>query len=176
MIIVFIISFYMIFQYVSCKVNAGYGKMQRAEVWFRTIVLFEAIVLILTNLLSILHIMTRAVDFVAWLVISIIFAFLYGKNKNERTLEKLSVVKMFQNGANHTGEKSKSEKALIWIMLAILGILSLVLLFGTIFTVPYNYDSMTYHLARIGYWIDHAGRIGGGDCCPRNHQQCGRVC
>ena len=155
MIIVFIISFYMIFQYVSCKVNAGYGKMQRAEVWFRTIVLFEAIVLILTNLLSILHIMTRAVDFVAWLVISIIFAFLYGKNKNERTLEKLSVVKMFQNGANHTGEKSKSEKALIWIMLAILGILSLVLLFGAIFTVPYNYDSMTYHLARIGYWIDH---------------------
>ena len=51
--------------------------------------------------------------------------------------------------------KNKSENALIWIMLAILGILSLVLLFGTIFTVPYNYDSMTYHLARIGYWIDH---------------------
>lgn len=155
MIIVFIISFYMIFQYVSCKVNAGYGRMQRAEIWFRTIVLFEAIVLILTNVLSVLHIMTRAVDFVAWLVIAIIFAFLYGKNKNERTFEKLSVVKMFQNGANHTGEKSKSEKALIWIMLAILGILSLVLLFGAIFTVPYNYDSMTYHLARIGYWIDH---------------------
>ena len=155
MIIVFIISFYMIFQYVSCKVNAGYGKMQRAEVWFRTIVLFEAIVLILTNLLSILHIMTRAVDFVAWLVISIIFAFLYGKNKNERTLEKLSVVKKLRNEANHTGGKSKSENALIWIMLAILGILSLVLLFGAIFTVPYNYDSMTYHLARIGYWIDH---------------------
>lgn len=175
MIIVFIISFYMIFQYVSCKVNDGYGRMQRAEVWFRTIVLFEAIVLILTNLLSILHIMTRAVDFVAWLVITIIFAFLYGKNKNERTLEKLSVVKMFQNVANqypknasdqltkngddrfykNNAEKSKSEKALIWIMLAILGILSLVLLFGAIFTVPYNYDSMTYHLARIGYWIDH---------------------
>lgn len=175
MIIVFIISFYMIFQYVSCKVNAGYGRMQRAEVCFRTIVLFEAIVLILTNTLSILHIMTRAVDFVAWLVITIIFAFLYGKNKNERTLEKLSVVKMFQNVANqypknasdqltkngddrfykNNAEKSKSEKALIWIMLAILGILSLVLLFGAIFTVPYNYDSMTYHLARIGYWIDH---------------------
>ena len=175
MIIVFIISFYMIFQYVSCKVNAGYGRMQRAEVCFRTIVLFEAIVLILTNLLSILHIMTRAVDFVAWLVIAIIFAFLYGKNKNERTLEKLSVVKMFQNVANqypknasdqltksgddrfykNNAEKSKSENALIWIMLAILGILSLVLLFGAIFTVPYNYDSMTYHLARIGYWIDH---------------------
>ncbi|MBQ1172320.1 MAG: hypothetical protein IIX48_06965 [Lachnospiraceae bacterium] len=188
MIIVFIISFYMIFQYVSCKVNAGYGRMQRAEVWFRTIVLFEAIVLILTNLLSILHIMTRAVDFVAWLVITIIFAFLYGKNKYDRTLETISVVKVFQNVANpysknaviqlkkngndklflnsddsflknagkkSASEKSKSEKALIWIMLAILGILSLVLLFGAIFTVPYNYDSMTYHLARIGYWIDH---------------------
>ena len=193
MIIVFIISFYMIFQYVSCKVNAGYGRMQRAEVWFRTIVLFEAIVLILTNLLSILHILTRAVDFVAWLVITIIFAFLYGKNKSDRTLETISVVKVFQNVANSysknaviqlkkngndklflnsddsflknagkksaseksASEKSKSEKALIWIMLAILGILSLVLLFGAIFTVPYNYDSMTYHLARIGYWIDH---------------------
>lgn len=155
MIIVFIISFYMIFQFVSCKVNAGYGKMQRAEVWFRTIVLFEAIVLILTNLLSILHIMTRAVDFVAWLVITIIFAFLYGKNKYDRTLEKLSVVKKLQNEANHNAAKSKSGKVLIWIMLAILGVLALVLLFGAIFTVPYNYDSMTYHLARIGYWIDH---------------------
>ena len=150
MIIVFIISFYMIFQYVSCKVNAGYGKMQRAEVWFRTIVLFEAIVLILTNALSVLHIMTRAVDFVAWLVITIIFAFLYGKSKKDRDLlsEK-------SKSEKSKSEKSKSEKALIWIMLVILGFLSLVLLFGAIFTVPYNYDSMTYHLARIGYWIDH---------------------
>ncbi len=150
MIIVFIISFYMIFQYVSCKVNAGYGKMQRAEVWFRTIVLFEAIVLILTNALSVLHIMTRAVDFVAWLVITIIFAFLYGKSKKDRDLlsEK-------SKSEKSKSEKSKSEKALIWIMLAVLGILSLILLFGAIFTVPYNYDSMTYHLARIGYWIDH---------------------
>lgn len=183
MIIVFIISFYMIFQYVSCKVNAGYGKMQRAEVWFRTIVLFEAIVLILTNALSVLHIMTRAVDFVAWLVITIIFAFLYGKSKKDSDLlpmnshasflknvseiinaskvnasEKNAVIKSVSDKreiGKSKSEKSKSENALIWIMLVILGFLSLVLLFGAIFTVPYNYDSMTYHLARIGYWIDH---------------------
>lgn len=157
MIIVFIISFYMIFQYVSCKVNAGYGRMQRAEIWFRTIVLFEAIVLILTNVLSVLHIMTRAVDFVAWLVITIIFAFLYGKSKKDRDLLPANSNDSFLKNASEksASEKSKSENALIWIMLAILGILSLVLLFGAIFTVPYNYDSMTYHLARIGYWIDH---------------------
>lgn len=187
MILVFIISFYMIYQYVSCKVNAGYGKMQRAEVWFRTIVLFEAMVLILTNVLSVLHIMTRVVDFVAWLVITIIFAFLYGKSKKDRDLLPLNSHVSFLKNASEINaseinaskvnaseknagiksvsdkreiEKSKSgksasEKALIWIMLAILGILSLVLLFGAIFTVPYNYDSMTYHLARIGYWIDH---------------------
>lgn len=167
MIIVFIISFYMIYQYVSCKVNAGYGKMQRAEVWFRTIVLFEAIVLILTNVLSILHIMTRAVDFVAWLVITIIFAFLYGKNKKDRDLLPTNSNDLFLKNVGKKSasekrefgksksEKSKSEKAFIWIMLVILGVLSLVLLFGAIFTVPYNYDSMTYHLARIGYWIDH---------------------
>lgn len=172
MIIVFIISFYMIYQYVSCKVNAGYEKMQRAEVWFRTIVLFEAIVLILTNVLSILHIMTRAVDFVAWLVITIIFAFLFGKNKKDRNLLPINSNDLFLKNVGKKSasekrefgksksekcksEKSKSEKAFIWIMLVILGVLSLVLLFGAIFTVPYNYDSMTYHLARIGYWIDH---------------------
>ncbi len=40
-------------------------------------------------------------------------------------------------------------------MLVMIGILLLVLLFGAVFTVPYNYDSMTYHLGRIAHWIDN---------------------
>ena len=47
------------------------------------------------------------------------------------------------------------EKLLMGLCL----IFSLVLFFLALFNVPYNYDSMTYHLARIGYWIDH-GSVG----------------
>lgn len=41
------------------------------------------------------------------------------------------------------------------VILVLMCILGGVLLFGAIFTVPYNYDSMTYHLARIGHWVDY---------------------
>lgn len=155
------IAFIMIYQYISCKIPAVYKNMQRAEAVFRTIVLFEAIILIMTNVLSIFHILTRTVSFIAWLLIILTFSVLYGKYKKDRTLEPLSqtLKKIFHQYQDKTSEKNSGKNAgisiLFYGMLAILAVLSLVLLFGTIFTVPYNYDSMTYHLARIGYWIDH---------------------
>lgn len=45
------------------------------------------------------------------------------------------------------------------VMLCLLAVLFLVLFVGAVFTVPYNYDSMTYHLGRIGHWIDN-GSVG----------------
>lgn len=155
------IAFIMIYQYTSCKIPAAYKNMQRAEAIFRTIVLFEAIILIMTNVLSIFHMLTRTVSFIAWFLIILIFSVLYGKYKKDRTLEPLgqTMKKIFHQCQDKTSEKNTGKNASIRIlfygMLAVLTVLSLVLLFGTIFTVPYNYDSMTYHLARIGYWIDH---------------------
>ena len=47
----------------------------------------------------------------------------------------------------------KKVVRLYWIFAGIL--LGIILLVGALFTVPYNYDSMTYHLGRIGHWIDN---------------------
>ena len=155
------IAFIMIYQYISCKIPAAYKNMQRAEAIFRTIVLFEAIILVMTNILSIFHILTRTVSFIAWLLIILIFSVLYGKYKKDRTLESIgqALKKIFYQYQDKASEKNSGKnvgtRILFYGMLAVLAVLSLVLLFGTIFTVPYNYDSMTYHLARIGYWIDH---------------------
>lgn len=148
MIILPIIALLMMYQYMSCKVPVTYGEQLRAEAWFRAIVLFEAVILVLTNVLSVFHILTRNVDFIAWLLIICVFAFLYGKNKKDGTRDIFSVKKALAS----IGDESKYT---VFIMLALLAVLAAVLLFGTIFTVPYNYDSMTYHLARIGYWMDH---------------------
>ena len=57
------IAFIMIYQYINCKIPAAYKNIQRAEAIFRTIVLFEAIILVMTNVLSIFHILTRTVSF-----------------------------------------------------------------------------------------------------------------
>ena len=155
------IAFIMIYQYISCKIPAAYKNIQRAEAIFRTIVLFEAIILVMTNVLSIFHILTRTVSFIAWLLIILIFSVLYGKYKKDRTLESIgqTLKKLYHQYQDKASEKNSGKnvgtRILFYGMLAVLAVLSLVLLFGTIFTVPYNYDSMTYHLARIVYWIDH---------------------
>ena len=51
--------------------------------------------------------------------------------------------------------KKNDEELAYNIMYALIIALFVFLLFGALYTVPYNYDSMTYHLARVGHWIDH---------------------
>lgn len=142
MLLVIPATFIFLYKYISCKVTADYDKTQRAEILFRTVICMEAVVLVLTNVLSLFHILTRPVLFVSWLFVAAFFAFLYGKNKNNES-------------ENNNKDKTAHVTYIYRIMIGLLAVLSAVLLFGAVFTVPCNYDSMTYHLARIGYWIDH---------------------
>lgn len=49
----------------------------------------------------------------------------------------------------------RDSNLLTKIMGIVMLVLCAVLLIGALFTVPYNYDSMTYHLGRIAHWIDN---------------------
>lgn len=110
----------------------------------KALLIFEALVVIFTNVLSIGSHLNRYTAFAVWAIVFLIFAVL-GIKKHKKEYFRLP-----QKPKPDESQFSKVEKAL----LAGSVILVLVLLIGAIFTVPYNYDSMTYHLARIGRWID----------------------
>lgn len=129
-----------LYKYFKCKTN------KTAEALARTILMFELLLLAINNLFSAFRALNRYTVFLSWLVVFFVAVVLYGKNKEPGARKA-------QN-AEVSGADSWSRPLRI-IMLFILLVLSAVLLVGAIFTVPYNYDSMSYHLARVGYWMDH---------------------
>ncbi len=111
----------------------------------KTVLLFNAIVVLSVNVLSIGSHISRRTVFAVWFLVFLTFALL-GLKKYGKAYFRVQKKLFFD-----TDKLSQTERAL----LALCMILVLSLLVGAIFTVPYNYDSMTYHLARIGRWIDH---------------------
>ncbi|MCR5418173.1 MAG: hypothetical protein K6E84_04585 [Lachnospiraceae bacterium] len=132
---------------------------ERGEALTLSLMLFEAIVLILANVLSIGKSLSSLTATLAWFFITILLFAPLGKREGTASsvlLEKLrDIGRQFAalpgKAAAYFRKFSLTEK----ILLTLSGILCLVLLFLALFNVPYNYDSMTYHLARIGYWIDN---------------------
>lgn len=110
------------------------------------ILLFECAVVFITNILSVANVLNGIGVFVSWLLVFFVAILIYVKNGGTFQKKSLSFAEVWR----------ENRKSPVWIlMVCVIGILSLVLLFGAFFTVPYNYDSMSYHLSRIGYWIDH---------------------
>lgn len=166
-----------IYAYVKLKTK------ETTEAVARTILIFQLLLLLITNLLSICHVLNRVTVFFSWLFVFFLFVLLYGRehglpdfllygidHKNRTGAKKgtahrehgiaddgeLQSGREIQGGRElQNGREIQSGSALRRVMLGILVVLSLVLLIGAVFTVPYNYDSMSYHLARIGYWMDH---------------------
>ncbi len=111
----------------------------------RTILVFQALVLLFANLLSIKSCLNRWTVCAVWLFV-IAFFVVVGIRKYGKAYWKPQI--RFSMEAYHW---TATERLLLGLSLLVV----MVLLVGALFTVPYNYDSMTYHLARIGYWIDH---------------------
>ena len=130
----------------------AYAKMTEEEMgdaFAKAILVFELLLLAITNVLSAFAAINPYTIFLSWLLVLFAVMVLYGKKKGlqEETLNK--------NHGDHSLKELFFHNRLCFIMLLILAVLSLILLIGALFTVPYNYDSMSYHLARIGYWMDH---------------------
>lgn len=122
----------------------------------KTVFLYEALILLMANLLSIGSHLNRVSVFLFWSVCALAAQGLnifYRKRKRAQAPEA-----GMQTDAKDQEKLLQKIKSLSWTeksMLILAGLLVLVLFLGALFTVPYNYDSMTYHLARIGYWLDH---------------------
>ena len=118
------------------------------EAFSRTLILFAVLVLAITNFLSFFNSCTRIGIFVSWLFVCFVTATLYVTKFGLVLPDKKAGVKeCFQN---YFVKRPLMEK----IMLSLGAVLCLVLFVGALFTVPHNYDSMTYHLGRVAHWID----------------------
>lgn len=149
----------------------GYEKKRKndtASALAKAVLLFEVLVLIITNLFSVFSCLNRWTVFEAWLLVLFVIVMMYGrlygipemvfglsKNLSHKGAKIKRQSKAEPTEKMKTVKGYRSAKGIRCLMLGILCVLSLILLAGAIFTVPYNYDSMTYHLARIGYWMDH---------------------
>jgi hypothetical protein len=116
-----------------------------SEALGKSVLIFHALVVLFTNVLSIGSNLNRWTAFAVWALTFAVFTGL-GLKKFGKSYFRLQHKPVFD-----TDRLSKTESGLLALCL----ILVLTLLVGAIFTVPYNYDSMTYHLARIGRWVDH---------------------
>ena len=127
-----------------------------------TQLVYHTCILVITNLWSIPELLNAGTVFFSWLAILGTVLFLLfrntkrekrrsieGEEEKQETPVKNGWIRDARQFLNETGICGK-------LMLAMTGLLFLVLLFGAVFTVPYNYDSMTYHLGRIAHWIDNA--------------------
>lgn len=111
-------------------------------------ILFHTILLAITNIWSVGGLLNRWSIYISWMVVLAVIVWFGGVNGYLFDREKKFQLKV--SIGNVRANLTWIEKG----MFLILAVLFLVLFVGAIFTVPYNYDSMTYHLGRIGHWID----------------------
>ena len=113
-----------------------------------TTLLFSTFIVFLTEFLSLFKSLNLISDVVAWSLFSVLlFSFLFYKKTETLKLfkdSKFEISKIYKNLLFY-------EKALLFTIL--LG-LSLLLFQGLIYP-PNNWDSLTYHLSRIMYWISN---------------------
>lgn len=118
----------------------------------KSLLIHQACVLLFANLLSTGNSLNRYTAFAAWFFVIAVVAAI-GVKKQGTTF--FCIRKEFWQ-IKHPGKQpckalTMTERGLLVICIVLSGIL----LVGALFTVPYNYDSMTYHLARIGHWMDN---------------------
>lgn len=143
MILILILAFFTLFMYQWKKREADCF-----EAFSRTLILFSVCVLLITNLLSFFDGCTKTGIFISWLLVCFVTATLY-VTKFGLTLPNIKS-KVKESIQEHFIKRSTIEK----VMISLGAILCVILFVGALFTVPHNYDSMTYHLGRVAHWID----------------------
>ncbi|NVM64675.1 hypothetical protein FHW88_002964 [Mucilaginibacter sp. SG538B] len=120
----------------------------RKEILLISIILFSVLIVFITELLSSLHRLNFLGILISWGLFGVINAVYLYLNKN-RLFSFINNIKL------DTGKKLKTlTKLQLTLMAGIALMLILIFIQGIIYP-PNNWDSMTYHLARITSWVSH---------------------
>lgn len=118
------------------------------EVLLKSILVFSTILVLITEITSIFNVLNFKFIVVGWIVVCIINIF-YLYPKKEKLINFISAQKRLFTSSFY--KLNKYERCLLF---SIISILVIVFVQGIIYP-PNNWDSMTYHLARITNWVSH---------------------
>ncbi len=128
-----------IFIWRGCEINLR-------ETIIRAYLAVFGITLLITEFLSLFNLVTYKGILVAWSVVIVLsFAGIILINKNSRLIKKEKFQKLLKN----TGSFSWLELIIIFVIALILIITLIIALYAP----PNNFDSMSYHMARVVQWI-----------------------
>jgi hypothetical protein len=144
-IIILLISFLLLF--CNIWILLGY-KINMKETLLCSVLIFSCVLLFITEMTSLFHQLNFQFILISWVAFSILNIFyLFLKKDNLLNLKILLQEKTKRSFI----QLNKYEKILFF---TIISILFLMFIQGIIYP-PNNWDSMTYHLARIPNWISH---------------------
>lgn len=117
----------------------------------KTVILFSLIVWILTEGLSIFHMLTSQNMRIIWGVLVMLTG--VGVTYNLKRCKQLYSVRTLRFKINQTLLKDRWFELLLLIGCFSISVITFIL---ALTIVPNNWDSMTYHLARVANWIENA--------------------
>jgi hypothetical protein len=118
------------------------------EIIIKNVLIFSALLVLITEITSFFHILNFQSLLFLWIGICVISIF-YLLSKKEKLFNFFSSQKQYITTSFYNLNKFK--KLLIF---AVIIILTFVFVQGIVYP-PNNWDSMTYHMARIPNWISH---------------------
>ncbi|MBR4760520.1 MAG: hypothetical protein IK078_10300, partial [Lachnospiraceae bacterium] len=155
LIILLPLAFYGIYEKLHQKCNSCSTSLAGS------LLIYEGIVLLLANVLSIGSHLNAATASVAWLLI-VLGLYSFPRPDDEKGLILPLLKDRWNRIRKWCSDFPGKCKGILQdcnpmekILLALCCLLCLILLFLALLTPPSNYDSMTYHLARVAHWIDN---------------------
>ena len=144
-IILLLISFFFILLNLRILFNQKYNSI---EVLISTVLVFSTLIVLITEISSIFHILNYTTIFLFWASIILLnFYLLFIK----KIIVKQIITMEFRKAKRKFKELNILEKI---SLISICCILILIFIQGIVYP-PNNWDSMTYHMARIPKWISH---------------------
>lgn len=114
------------------------------EIFIETILIFSSIIVLTTEIINLFFSINQWNFIIAWIIL-IIFSSLILRNKNTISIIEYSLLK--KNFLIYTQSKTLLFNLIFW------GFIVFLLLIQGYLYPPNNWDSMTYHMARVTNWI-----------------------
>ena len=129
-----------ILMFLCCYFAVKTKRIKLIESWCAAVIVFVALAYLSLEILSVFGMVTRTALLLFWVAVFVVLVILsFFQIKKQKGSLKTLIIRLL--------DVIKRYK--IWYILVA------ALLFLAVYTVPYNWDSMTYHLSRIANWTQN---------------------